>query len=728
MHGSDSYIMTFEKNTTGWMSFGLGTGKMIKMDTMVVEFFANNTYQLYDQWSERFGRPKNDADIGGKYDFINPNYKFSNGIYSVSFTRKLNTGDPYDIIMEKPKANVTFYYAWGSKAYGFHGDNVGSSSFSIGANDEVTFSNEFIEPSKFFLYHGLILLCSWTILNFIGICIARYLKHLTYWVWLHRLFNGSAAIATIILGSMGLYQMMGVDHLLGQIHYINGIIMIGLSAIQLVFGNVIYYYITSDSLRNQDMLKYKVIHRIIGYFITLQAVVNMILGCIFGLTSLLYWVIGIITLLVIIWLMLFAINHLSEKNRYTKYKSLENDEVVVYYSKEDLKKLTQDYVFYDNNIVDVTEFMNHHPGGRLQLKESLKQDITRYIIGSVALNQNFSPHKHSFLANKHIVGKLTMGVLIENHNLILDMNKKSCYVDEDCEILASNSIAKNTFEIKVLLSNRDLKIPKFLPGFEWMGKHFAVTSKNLAKTRLYSICLCLNSDVLKMQEVLLSNIQQLEDSQTCKEIYENLETESKSIEIYVKKYDYLEALSSYITISGKEKSTDLMIKGPIGLGLDLGNVLSGTYVAFGGGTGVFCFIDFISYVLRYITDKIAREKFQYSHNRLFKEEDFSSVVKDDFKLIYFSTFADEESAVYHTICEKLQNLDKKYQLNVFRYIPRFSNKDKKRWDTAFLCKELESLKYSITRAFVCGPTPFLDQIKQSLTDGLIVEKDKIFLI
>ena len=150
-------------------------------------------------------------------------------------------------------------------------------------------------------------------------------------------------------------------------------------------------------------------------------------------------------------------------------------------------------------------------------------------------------------------------------------------------------------------------------------------------------------------------------------------------------------------------------------------------VKYSSSLGVFCFIDFVSYVLRHITDKIAREKYECTNNKIFINENLCTNLKGDFKLVYFSSFSDQESSVYHTICEKLYDLDKKYNLNIFKYVYRFSNEDKARWDTNYLCNALASYKNSITRAYICGPTGFLDYIKNSLIDGLIVPQNKIYL-
>ncbi len=196
------------------MGFGLGNNEMIDMDVMVAEFYGNKTYRLYDMWSSKNGKPSNDTVLNGNYDLTDVQYSFVNEMHTLSFVRKLNTGDRFDNIIEKviyylyqPVQDKKFHYAWGdNKAFGYHSNNVGSSTFSITKDDVVIFSGENIVSSfDFFLFHGISLLVTWILLNFLGIFTAKFLKHLTYWIWLHRLFSGSAAIITIIFGSLGLY-------------------------------------------------------------------------------------------------------------------------------------------------------------------------------------------------------------------------------------------------------------------------------------------------------------------------------------------------------------------------------------------------------------------------------------------------------------------------------------------------------------------------------------------
>ena len=65
------------------------------MDVFVAEFRDDNTYSLYDQWSADYSQPANDVALGGKYDFSNLQYNYVNGLRTLSFERKLNTGDKF---------------------------------------------------------------------------------------------------------------------------------------------------------------------------------------------------------------------------------------------------------------------------------------------------------------------------------------------------------------------------------------------------------------------------------------------------------------------------------------------------------------------------------------------------------------------------------------------------------------------------------------------------------
>ena len=130
-------------------------------------------------------------------------------------------------------------------------------------------------------------------------------------------------------------------------------------------------------------------------------------------------------------------------------------------------------------------------------------------------------------------------------------------------------------------------------------------------------------------------------------------------------------------------------------------------------------------ILRYVCNKISTNFFSEKQN-LINNEDFG-MIKDDFRLIYFSSFVDEESSVFNNICEKIYHFDKKYKLNIFTFYSRISNKNDKRWDLKFIN---EKLKYeeNIKKAYICGPVGFLNHIKKLLLDTTKLRVETIHLV
>jgi hypothetical protein len=141
------------------------------------------------------------------------------------------------------------------------------------------------------------------------------------------------------------------------------------------------------------------------------------------------------------------------------------------------------------------------------------------------------------------------------------------------------SIAKNTYELSYKPSVNDkslgLKFAHGLKGYSWMGKHFSVTSKSMNKTRLYSLCMCLNEINSQLHWNLLENV----DKKIAKEndLHDVLFTDDMStsdcLQLYVKQYPFKTALSNYLTdtytvqpgFDQKLNSCDgdLMINGPL---------------------------------------------------------------------------------------------------------------------------------------------------------------------
>jgi len=57
-------------------------------------------------------------------------------------------------------------------------------------------------------------------------------------------------------------------------------------------------------------------------------------------------------------------------------------------------------VLLDDLIVDVSEFMREHPGGRFLIEHNVGRDISKFFYGGYSLENNvgLSPHRHSNVA------------------------------------------------------------------------------------------------------------------------------------------------------------------------------------------------------------------------------------------------------------------------------------------------------------------------------------------
>jgi len=115
------------------------------------------------------------------------------------------------------------------------------------------------------------------------------------------------------------------------------------------------------------------------------------------------------------------------------------------------------------------------------------------------------------------------------------------------------------------------------------------------------------------------------------------------------------------------------------------------------------------------------------HLMIYKDEkdDFESLNKD-FKLLYFSTFRSEDSGVFLNICQKMQEIDDKFNLKVFKNISRTSSLQP-RWTVEFIKNELDPYMKKIRKVFLCGPTSFLDDINSMLKE-VNIGKEKIHFV
>jgi len=302
-------------------------------------------------------------------------------------------------------------------------------------------------------------------------------------------------------------------------------------------------------------------------------------------------------------------------------------------------------------------------------------------------------------------------------------------VREKSLLSSIRAICKSSAGLEFFFPNQSFKFARFLKGTNWIAKHFSITSKKLGKTRYYSVCLCLNQIMYAKHKMLLDNIRKREenDSTLGNPKIDKEEMYSSCLELFVKKYDFEGALSKYLHAYDTQSANheDIFVIGPIGLGLDIDPKLSGVYVCMAGGTGAYCFLDFVAYILRYMVSQINKQ-LDLTENSIDADEEFSDI-GEDFCLVYMSSFSDKDNGVYTDVCSELQRLDNKYNLNRFKFINRFSDSQPKqpRWSTGFIKEQLGVFTGKISKVFLCGPTPFLDDSQENLLSSGLVSKEQI---
>lgn len=143
---------------------------------------------------------------------------------------------------------------------------------------------------------------------------------------------------------------------------------------------------------------------------------------------------------------------------------------------------------------------------------------------------------------------------------------------------------------------------------------------------------------------MLNNISLLEEGKDIQQV-QLLSDEfyNQELQFYIKKNTTSFVLSDYIH-SSKVSKNYLIIKGPLGLGLDITeDNIDGTYVLFSAGTGIYGFLDLIAYTIRLVAYKIANEQFRCKDNKITEDENFDEAASD-FKLILFCSYPDEINA------------------------------------------------------------------------------------
>jgi ferredoxin-NADP reductase len=530
-------------------------------------------------------------------------------------------------------------------------------------------------------------------------------------------------------------------------HSIVGIILLALICAQTLGGVINFQFIYEKPVHSNRIHYFKQGHKLNGILLTFIIYINLISGFALKWNDKMYLkyfklfsaapaaLCGFFLTLIIILEIIFFTHNKNKVSLIGKVQPSSSIRKVHTNELEDEKR-SMKYVLFYNYLCDVGPFIKFHPGGSNLIQDNLYSDVTRYITGNQAYSKNFHNHSHNYATQKHLIQKMAYAELIEESGIIIgnkQLNRATC------NLISKRVVAENTVEFSFQPVSDSCKFSKFLPGVHYIGKHFLIDDPELNRSRFYSFCFALDETVKEKHLNLLKNIERLEKGESgnlenCSIVElanENTEYSNKGssyLKLYIKRYNFADALSNKLHSIEKNHESKIQISGPIGVGLGLANnKLKGVHIVLCAGTGIFPFLDLVNYTLRYITSKVSQNNFNNKSNSIFPEESFDEV-NSDFQLVFMTTFSNEQSSIYFDVMQKLEALDTKYNLNIFKFIQRVASNNKKRWDMSFIKENLTKYQCNLSKVYLAGPIVFMDEMKESLLKAEIAKPDQLCFV
>lgn len=304
-----------------------------------------------------------------------------------------------------------------------------------------------------------------------------------------------------------------------------------------------------------------------------------------------------------------------------------------------------------------------------------------------------SPWNHSKQA-RMIVNSLCIGQIVnqcETFNVtVTERHKVNDYTD--------------TFMLRTEKPVEGVK--QFYRDLTMLGRHYKIVNDDLKEVvRYYTICNCLIPHIY--QEYLRVIYEIVDNDTVCH--FDNtlfLENDTNEVALTIKNYKKQGGLSHFM-FNEKNEKQNYWMSGPMGKGLQIEK--EGIHIAFTAGTGCLLFLDLVAHLVRKNLKKL-------------NEIEDSFIGMEDFKFVFFVSFPKREDVIGIELCEGLQRVCKKYEIDNFEFIPRISNeiKDKasSRWDFKFIDETLSRYRKQnvIKKVWVCGPPIMNEMFDKSLEE------------
>jgi hypothetical protein len=180
------------------------------------------------------------------------------------------------------------------------------------------------------------------------------------------------------------------------------------------------------------------------------------------------------------------------------------------------------FVLYDNYVCDVADYIQHHPGGAKMIEDYLHFDMAKYMTGTQPYTKEYEAYDHNYATTKQLLS-MCYAVIKDNNGLVvssqpsnlpitekLELKNFSCELNQSYPLLKEKrDIASQIYEFR-FGSHQKMNFARYLPGLFWIGRHFALSSTTLNKTRYYSVCHSLDPIYQEKFLALTENLRRLE--------------------------------------------------------------------------------------------------------------------------------------------------------------------------------------------------------------------------
>jgi len=221
-----------------------------------------------------------DTEQGGTDDILNPSGVQSGGVTTLSWSRKLDTGDNEDEVIDE--STIPIVFAMGSSdSLSYHGGKKGAAdiNFYTGTVD-ITAVEEQQGPKDRLTVHGVLMFVAWAVIFPLGIVIVKFCRKLLprWWFRLHMFIQYIGVlviIAALILAVEAVADLGDEDGHIHDAHGIMGVITVCLAIITPALGQAtaVMYEAPKKVPLFPDRL-----HSLMGYLSPLVAFATIFLG------------------------------------------------------------------------------------------------------------------------------------------------------------------------------------------------------------------------------------------------------------------------------------------------------------------------------------------------------------------------------------------------------------------------------------------------------------------